>query len=183
MLRAAHLHWDEPPHVFTYPFAYPFVGSGADAMLESMVERRSPAALARIRAQSGSRSRHNEDELETAIGRGVTQYVLLGAGLDSFAWRRSEVLPALRVFEVDQANPQLFKRERLAALHLPVPDGLHLVEVDFERDDFLDRLIAAGFDRSQPTFVQWLGVTAYLSFAAIEQTVSMLARLAPVSAA
>jgi methyltransferase (TIGR00027 family) len=183
MLRAAHLLFDEAPHVFADPFAYPLIGPGADTVLDGMIARRSPAAFARMRAQAVSQFRHNEEELEVALGRGATQYVLLGAGLDSFAWRRSDLLPAIGVFEVDQPNSQQFKRDRLSALHLRVPDGVHLVEVDFEREDFMGRLIAAGFDRSLSTFVQWIGVTAYLSLAAIEQTVSILANLGPVTAA
>jgi methyltransferase (TIGR00027 family) len=113
------------------------------------------------------RSRYAEDELGAAIERGIAQYVILGAGLDSFAYRRKAVAPHLRVFEVDLPASQQWKRERLRALHVSAPDGLVFVPLDFARQALVAGLCAVGFRVEQPAFLSWLGTTQYLTADAV----------------
>lgn len=115
-----------------------------------------------------ARSRIAEDWL---IASGAQQYVVLGAGLDSFAWRAPE---GMRVFEVDHPASQRWKQDRLKSMMIDAPDGLTWVGVDFEQDSISRKLQAAGLDVGQAVFVSWLGVTPYLSTAAISATLADL---------
>jgi methyltransferase (TIGR00027 family) len=115
-------------------------------------------------------------------GRGVGQYVILGAGLDSFAQRRPEIASSLTVFEVDPPSPQAWKRRRLIELGFGIPEWLRLVPVDFEAGDaWWQRLAAAGFDSGQPAIVASTGVSMYLTKDAIAATLRQIAALAPGS--
>ena len=112
----------------------------------------------------------------------MTQYVILGAGLDTFAQRRPEVASGLRVFEVDQPGPQAWKRRRLVELGFGVPEWLRLVPVDFERGGvWWEELVAADFDPARPAVVVSTGVTLYLSKEANAATLRQIAVLAPGS--
>ncbi len=115
-------------------------------------------------------------------GRGVGQYVILGAGLDTFAQRRPDIASRLRVFEVDQPGPQAWKRQRLIELGFGIPEWLRLVPVDFEAGgSWWQRLAAAGFDASRPAVVASTGVSMYLTRDAIAATLRQVAALAPGS--
>ncbi len=138
-------------------------------------------ALRRLRASIVVRGRYAEDALADAVARGVRQYVLLGAGLDSFAYRSPLVGTGLRVFEVDHPDTQRRKRERLREAGIDVPDAVVFVPVDFERETFVDALGGAGFACDEPAFVSWLGVTLYLERSAVVGTLAAAARLAPGS--
>jgi methyltransferase (TIGR00027 family) len=124
------------------------------------------------------RSRYTEDRLTQGT---FGQYVILGAGLDSFAWRRPDLLTSLKVFEVDHPATQAWKRKRVADLALPLSDALVFVPFDFEAESFADALNRVGFDWSQPTFFSWLGVTMYLTIEGIESTLRTIAGAAPGS--
>ncbi|GGP86550.1 hypothetical protein GCM10010278_76340 [Streptomyces melanogenes] len=116
------------------------------------------------------------------LDQGVTQYVVLGAGLDTFAQRKPEIASRLRIFEVDQPGPQAWKRRRLAELGYDIPEWLHLVPVDFEADeDWWERLAAAGFDPARPAVVVSTGVSMYLTEDATAATMRRIATLAPGS--
>ena len=104
-----------------------------------------------------------------------TQYVMLGAGLDSFAWRRPDLLGQLRVFEVDHPASQAWKLQRVDDLGLPTHEHHVFVAVDFEVQSLRDGLDAAGFDWSQPTMFSWLGVIVYLTMDAVESTLRTVA--------
>jgi methyltransferase (TIGR00027 family) len=135
-----------------------------------------------FRASIVARARYVEDLLTQQAAHGLTQYVILGAGLDTFAQRQPELAARLRVFEVDQPGPQAWKRQRLTELGYGVPPFLHLVPVDFERGDaWLERLNASGFDASQQTLVASTGVSMYLTQEAIAATLRQVAGLAPGS--
>jgi len=141
-----------------------------------------------FRASIVARARFIED-LVTERARphpdrqGVEQYVLLGAGLDTFAQRRPDVAARLRVFEVDQPGTQAWKRRRLTELGYGIPDSLRLVPVDFEAaGSWWDALAAAGFDPARPAVVASTGVSMYLTKDANEATLRRLASLAPGSA-
>jgi methyltransferase (TIGR00027 family) len=137
--------------------------------------------LAGARAQVTCRSRYAEDRLADAIGRGIGQYVLLGAGLDSFAYR-SPLAGQVRVFEVDHPATQEYKRRvREVAEGGGRVGGVRFVAVDFGRDSLGEALGRAGFDAEQPALVSWLGVTMYLDESAIEAAVSVLGGFAPGS--
>ncbi len=118
-------------------------------------------------------SRYTEDAVEEQAGTGVRQYVILGAGLDTFAYRRPD--PALRVFEVDHPATQAWKQRRLADLGVVIPDSLVLVPVDFELQGLGPSLEEAGFSFQERAVFSWLGVTMYLTPDAIGQTLSTIA--------
>jgi methyltransferase (TIGR00027 family) len=129
-----------------------------------------------------ARARFIEDLVVEQAGHGVGQYVILGAGLDTFAQRRPEIASRLQVFEIDRAGAQAWKRQRLIELGFGVPGWLHLVPVDFESGaDWWQRLVAAGFDAGKPAVVAATGVSMYLSRGAIATTLGQVARLAPGS--
>lgn len=139
-------------------------------------------ALARVVRAMGSsivlsRSRYTEELLDAAVARGATQYLILGAGLDTFAFRRPQRLAGLRVFEVDRPAAQADKLRRIAALGLPLPRGVALVPVDLESGELSAALALAGFDPRARTFCSWLGVTYYLSPDTFGDTLRALASL------
>jgi methyltransferase (TIGR00027 family) len=130
-----------------------------------------------------ARARFIEDLVAEQADRGVDQYVILGAGLHTFAQRDPKTASRLRVFEIDQPGPQAWKRRRLAGLALAVPDRLHLVPVGFEAEgaSWLDRLTAAGFDPGRPAVIASTGVSVYLAKGATAATPRRIAGLAPGS--
>jgi methyltransferase (TIGR00027 family) len=178
--RAAHLLVDSEPRIFADSLAALLLGGEAETYLRYHREHGDHPLLAGTRAQATCRSRFTEDQLALAAARGTAQYVILGAGLDSFACR-SELAGRLRVFEVDHPATQQRKRALLAAAGLAEPPTLTWVPVDFETDELITSLTAAGLDPAAPAFVSWLGVTMYLTAEAIGATLTSLSRLAPGS--
>ena len=122
------------------------------------------------------RARYNEDKLSDAISRGISQYVIVGAGLDTFALRRPDL--QLRVFELDHPLTQAFKRERLVQSALALPPNLHFCPADFERDSVASSLSRSPYDPAIPTFFSWLGVTVYLTREAIRNTLKSIRAVA-----
>jgi methyltransferase (TIGR00027 family) len=161
MRRAAHQIFDDPK-VFDDPIALPILGPGAEERLRS-----EPRFLNRfgraVRASMAARSRYAEDQLARAVGRGTRQYVILGAGLDTFAYRNPYVDRGLHVFEVDYPATQEWKRERLAAAGIAIPPSVTFAPVNFEHQTLAEGLERAGFDVAKPAFFSWLGVTMYLA--------------------
>jgi methyltransferase (TIGR00027 family) len=178
--RAAHLLVDSEPRIFADSLAALLLGDKAETYLRYHREHGDHPLLAGTRAQATCRSRFTEDQLALAAARGTAQYVILGAGLDSFACR-SELAGRLRVFEVDHPATQQRKRALMAAAGLAEPPTLTWVPVDFETDELIAALTAAGLDPAAPAFVSWLGVTMYLTAEAIGATLASLSRLAPGS--
>ncbi|MFC5475535.1 class I SAM-dependent methyltransferase [Paraherbaspirillum soli] len=182
MLRAAHQLLDTPK-VFDDPLALRILGAEHEAQV-----RRDPAkfdaAFSRVlRAAMVVRSRLAEDELARAMQSGVNQYVVLGAGLDTFAYRHEgQGGQALRVFEVDHPATQAWKRDLLQQSALAVPSSLTFVAVDFEQAILSEELRKAGCRTDLPVFFSWLGVTLYLSHAAIFETLQFVASLPKSSA-
>ena len=131
--------------------------------------------LRRIQAQLVGRMRYLEDELERALGEGLDQYVLLGAGLDAFAWRRPDLLDRLRVIELDHPATQDYKRRRLEELGRSIPEAVELVPVDFERTSLDTVLSETRFDPAVPAFFSWMGVVGYLTHEAFEASIRSLA--------
>jgi methyltransferase (TIGR00027 family) len=178
--RAAHLLVDSEPRIFADSLAALLLGDKAETYLRYHREHGDHPLLAGTRAQATCRSRFTENQLALAAARGTAQYVILGAGLDSFACR-SELAGRLRVFEVDHPATQQRKRALMAAAGLAEPPTLTWVPVDFETDELIAALTAAGLDPAAPAFVSWLGVTMYLTAEAIGATLASLSRLAPGS--
>jgi methyltransferase (TIGR00027 family) len=173
--RALHLEVDAPPHVLEDD-----VGLKLAAPDEGWRNRPDMSPFTRpFRASIVARARFIEDLVTEQAARGVGQYVILGAGLDTFAQRRSELAAQLRVFEIDQPGPQAWKRQRLVDLGLGVPAFLRLVPVDFEAgDSWWEQLVAAGFDSARPAVVASTGVSMYLTKEAIMATLRQVAALA-----
>lgn len=176
--RALHVLSDPAPHVFEDT-----IGLAIAAPEAGWQQRPDMSAFTRpFRASILARARFVEDLLQDQAGRGVAQYVILGAGLDTFAQRRPELAARIRVFEVDQPGPQAWKRQRLVELGLGVPPHLQLVPVDFERGEaWTERLATSGFDPKQPAVVASTGVSMYLTRDAIAATLRQIAALAPGS--
>ena len=126
-----------------------------------------------------ARARYAEECLEKALSEGVGQYVMLGAGLDTFAFRRPELCKRIRVLEVDHPATQDYKRKRLAELGWELPSDLIFVPVDFSRESLAYALRESGFNSRMPTFFSWLGVTYYLSRKVVFDTLSQAAEIAP----
>jgi len=178
--RAAHLIVDQQPVIFADGLAGPLLGDEADDLIGYHRAHGTHVVLAGARTQVVCRSRYTEDALAAAVANGTRQYVMLGAGLDSFAYR-SDLSARVRTFEVDQQDTQADKRSRLAAARIPEPENVVFVPVDFEAASLAGELVAAGLELSEPTFVSWLGVTMYLTHDAIGATLAELGKLAPGS--
>ncbi len=174
--RAAHLLVDAAPPIFEDSLAAPLLGDRADELLDYHRNHGAHPILAAARAQVVLRSRYAEDRVADGLTRDIRQYVLLGAGLDSFGYR-SPLAREVVTFEVDHPASQDGKRARLSAAGIPVPEAVRLVPVDFERDALVDRLVAAGFDPGRPAVVAWLGVSMYLTGGAIDATLAALGGL------
>jgi methyltransferase (TIGR00027 family) len=168
--RAAHQLVDHPP-ILNDPIAMPLVGSGYPRHMERAMH---PVARD-FRAFMAVRSRYAEDKLADASAEGVTQYVILGAGLDTFAYRNP--FPLLRVFEVDFPATQQWKRAMLGEARIVIPANLTFVPLDFEHQTLAEGLLAAGFNAKLPAFFAWLGVVPYLTLDAFRATSRAIAQL------
>jgi O-methyltransferase involved in polyketide biosynthesis len=196
--RAAHLIVDDEPRIFADTLAEAMLGERAEEFIAYHRAHGTHPVLAGARAQVTCRSRYTEDRLARGIEHGIGQYILLGAGLDSFAYR-SPLAGRVRVFEVDHPATQEWKR-RVAAGSVAGAAGsvagaagsvagaagsvagaasVTYVPMDFTRDSLAEGLSRAGFDAARPAFVSWLGVTMYLDARAIEATMSVLGGFAP----
>lgn len=176
--RAAHLIVDQPPRIYTDQLAAALLGEQAGEFIGYHRAHGEHPVLSAARAQVTCRSRYAEDRLADAAARGITQYVMLGAGLDSFAYRATR--PArVQVFEVDHPATQEWKRGQLAKAAIPIPDGTIFIPADFEYDSLAARLRAAGFDHGRPALISWLGVTMYLTQPAISQLLEEISTCAP----
>jgi methyltransferase (TIGR00027 family) len=173
LYRAAHQLVDHPP-VFEDPLALTIVGADAEARLRAGHDPRASSSAAPLRAYVAARSRFAEDGLTAAFGTGLRQYVLLGAGLDTFAYRNP--FESLRVFEVDHPATQAWKREVLERTAIAAPRNVTYAPVDFERETMSEGLSREAFDFSRPAFFAWLGVTPYLEAAAVMRTLEDIAR-------
>jgi len=179
VLRAAHQIFDDP-RVFDDPVALRIIGSEGESALRSDGGRFETPALRALRAFVVLRSRYAEDRLSDAVQRGIRQYVILGAGLDTFAYRHRYPAAALRTFEVDHPATQAWKRVRLRQAGIPIPDSMTFVPVDFETGTLADGLRRAGLEPHELTFFSWLGVTAYLTRESVMQTLEFVASSAPI---
>jgi len=177
--RAIHAESDPPPHVLE-----DMIGLQLAAPDENWRQRpdMNPEATKRFRASILARARFIEYLVAELARRGVDQYVILGAGLDTFAQRRPEIAALLHIFEIDQPRMTDWKRQRLIATGYGIPDRLHIVPVDFEGgESWLEKLSASGFDSAKPAIVASTGVSMYLTREANAATMRQIASLAPGS--
>jgi methyltransferase (TIGR00027 family) len=163
----------EGGRIFSDPLAVRILGADVDAAVR---DAENAPSRRRLRLFIAVRSRFAEDALTAAVARGVRQLVVLGAGLDTYAYRTA-FGERLRIFEVDQPATQAWKRRRLADAAIPIPPTLTFVPVDFEHETLADALARAGFDTVQPTFFTWLGVVPYLTEPAVLSTLGFIAGL------
>jgi methyltransferase (TIGR00027 family) len=174
-LRAAHQLLDGEPRILDDPIAVPLLGEDAARQIRETADRyRTPAASA-LRSHLVLRARFAEDRLEAAVQRGVTQYVILGAGFDTFALRQPAWARRLKIVEVDHPGTQAAKRSRIAAAGLQIPANASFAQVDFERESLRDGLARQGVSLQEPTFFSWLGVTMYLARAAVDAVLRSIA--------
>lgn len=174
--RAMHVQVDPPPHVLEDE-----IGLQLAALDDAWRERpdMDPSATSQFRASIVARARFIEDLVVEQARRGVGQYVILGAGLDTFAQRRPEIASNLLVFEVDQPGHQAWKRQRLIELGFGIPEWLRLVPVDFEAGDaWWQRVASAGFDAGRSAVVTSTGVSMYITKEATAATLRQVAELA-----
>jgi methyltransferase (TIGR00027 family) len=174
MRRAAHQLLDQPT-VFEDPLAAAIAGESERPLEAQQAYSRS------LRAFIAVRSRYAEDQLAAAVEQGVRQYVVLGAGLDTFAYRNPLRSVGLRVYEVDHPATQEWKRYKLRQAGIAIPEDMTFAAVNFERQSLDDGLAATGFDRLQPAFFSWLGVTPYLSREAFDATIQFIAGMPSAS--
>ncbi|MBB6238611.1 methyltransferase (TIGR00027 family) [Pedobacter sp. AK013] len=174
--RALHVQVDAQPHILEDEIGLKLVMPPDDWM-----ERPDMKYTRRLRASIVARSRFIEDLIVAQSQEGIDQYVILGAGLDTFAQRRTDVASKLQIYEIDQLDTLVWKQKRLADIGLAKPNNLHFVPVDFEVSSWWRELLKSGFDIRKPVVIACTGVTLYLSKAAILDTLSQLAKLAPGS--
>jgi methyltransferase (TIGR00027 family) len=167
--RAAHQILDSQPLVLSDPIAVPILGPGAAANITAEADTHNSQFGRAMRSFVVARSRYAEEHLRTAVENGVTQYVVLGAGLDTFAYRNPYA--QLKVFEVDYPATQEWKRYLLAQVLIEIPPSLTFVPVDFEKQNLTDGLALTTFDFAKPAFFSWLGVTPYLTLDAFRATI------------
>jgi len=174
-MRAAHQLLDAQPRIFEDPLAVRVLGPAAAQLINATVESYQTTAGQALRAHVVLRSRFAEDRLAAAVHRGVTQYILLGAGFDTFALRQPVWAPPLRILEVDHAGTQTTKRTRLAAAGLTMPENAAFATIDFEHETLRDGLLRYQVSLDEPTFFSWLGVTMYLKKDAIDAVLRSVA--------
>jgi methyltransferase (TIGR00027 family) len=168
MLRAAHQILDEAPPILADPIIGPLLGSDTDARIRGDLERYQSRAARGLRSHVVLRARFTEDALATAVARGVEQYVVLGAGLDTFAYRQPAWARGLEIIEVDHPASQSAKRGALARAGIAIPANVRYADIDFEHETLASGLARGGLSRARLTFFSWLGVTMYLTRDAID---------------
>ena len=167
-LRAAHQLLDSAPRILNDPVVLRLL---PERVIEALRADASPAqsdGARALRSHVVLRSRFAEDRLQLAMQRGVRQYLILGAGYDTFIARQPEWARALRIVEVDRPAIQAQKRERLAEIGVAVPENVRFVSIDFEAETLVEGLARQGVSLEEPTFFSWLGVTMYLTEPAID---------------
>jgi len=176
------LHREEPPPwVLDDHLALGLAGDEGASITQRLRDELSAGELLTFSRWMCVRARLVEDVVERAVAGGTRQYVILGAGLDSFAYRRPDLLVRLRVFEVDHPSGQVWKRERLAELGVSLPANLVFAPVDFETQTLRAGLLEAGFDFAAGAVFSWIGVTMFLTLTAIEATLETVAACPPGS--
>ena len=171
--RALHVQADAKPYIIQDEVGLQLVDPE-----DGWQERPDMKYTKRLRASIVARARFVEDLIIEQSKRGISQYIILGAGLDTFAQRRPEIASQLHIYEIDQPGTVVWKQRRLTELGLGIPDYLHFVPVDFEISSWWDQLLKAGFDFNKPALITCIGVSLYLTKGAVVDTLKQIATLA-----
>jgi len=174
--RALHVQVDAIPHILEDEEGLKLIAPPDDWQ-----QRPDMKFTKRLRASVVARARFIEDLIIEQSKQGITQYVILGAGLDTFAQRRHDIASSLQVYEIDQPNTQTWKQQRLIELGFGIPEWLHFVSVNFETSSWWEQLLKTEFDITKQTVVSCTGVSLYLTKDAIISTLKQIATLAPGS--
>ena len=175
-MRAAHQLFDPQPRLLDDPFAAPIIGPDAVKKIHDTTDHYQTAERRGFRAHVVLRSRYTEDRLAAGALRGITQYVLLGAGFDTFALRQPPWAHGLRILEVDHPGTQALKRSRMADAGLEMPRNAGFATIDFEHESLHDGIVRHDLSMSEPTFFSCLGVTMYLREEAVDALLQSVAR-------
>ena len=173
-LRAAHQLIDDLPRILDDPVSVQLVGPEFVAGLRANLERLREPRLAALRCHVLLRSRYSEDQLAVAVQAGTRQCVIIGAGLDTFAYRQPPWARDVRIFEVDHRASQATKRDQLAKAGIEIPANLTYVELDIERHPLRESLVKAGLDPGRPAFFSCLGVLVYLTHDAVRDLLRLV---------
>jgi len=174
-MRAAHQLLDAPPRILEDPLAVRLLGPTAVQRINATRESYQTPERRALRAHVVLRSRFAEDRLAVAVQRGVTQYILLGAGFETFALRQPIWALPLQILEVDHEGTQTIKRTQLAAAGLTMPENATFARIDFAHEPLRDGLLRYQVSLDEPTFFAWLGVTMYLKEEAIDAVLRSVA--------
>jgi methyltransferase (TIGR00027 family) len=174
--RAIHAGGDRP--LVADHLALALAGEAGATLLAQLTNQLPEASLQSLGLAFAVRTRFVEDAVEAAIQEGVGQYVILGAGLDSFAYRRADLAGRLKIFEVDRAEAQSWKRRRLAEIGVTIPPSVRYIPIDLETDELHKGLLNTGFDPAAPAIVSAIALTQYLALPAIERILRLVAALA-----
>jgi len=176
-IRAAHQLIDEEPKILNDSIVLRLLDGPTLDQIRLNPNKFRTVRMKALRSHIVLRSRYTEDCLAEAVHNGVQQYLMLGAGLDTFPYRQPHWARVLRIFEVDHSASQRSKRERLALAGVEVPSNVELIACDFETTSLRDCLYKSTFDFGKPTFLSWLGVTMYLSADAIDEVFRLVSSL------
>jgi methyltransferase (TIGR00027 family) len=174
-MRAAHQLFDARPRILEDPIAVRLLGEGADQTVRTYAARYRSSLADALRSHVVLRSRFAEDRLAEAVRRGVGQYVILGAGFDTFAFRQPDWAKSLKIFEIDHPDTQTLKRSFLEKAGLEWPANVQFAQINFEQESLLEGLCRNHVSLEEPTFFSWLGVTMYLNEAAIDSALQSMA--------
>lgn len=183
VIRAMHLLYDQPV-VFNDPFAVEFASPAFRRICQSryfpwLLNRRSISEMLRpISAQILSRAKYTEEKLEQAVSKGISQYVIVGAGFDSFCLRRPDFSAGIRIYEIDHPATQQIKRKRLMEILASSPEGVEFLTIDLEKRTLTDALSGSSFVTDEKAFFSWLGTVPYLSENAVYTVLRDLASFA-----
>jgi methyltransferase (TIGR00027 family) len=175
-MRGVHQLLDAKPLILDDPTALTLLGEDAARQIKNNRNRHQTLAARALRTHVVLRSRFAEDRLAEAAGRGITQYVILGAGFDTFAYRQPAWAKALKIFEVDQPATQAQKRLRLERAGIALPPNLSFAGIDFEYESLRDGLLRHGISLTETSFFSWLGVTMYLKEDAVDAVLRTIAQ-------
>jgi methyltransferase (TIGR00027 family) len=173
-MRAAHQLIDKPPVILDDTVIVKLIGQPATVRIIQAPELYQTQELQALRSHVVLRSRFAEDRLSDAVKRGVEQYIILGAGLDTFAYRQPEWASQLRIFEIDHPGTQNTKVKLLKSAKIDIPKNVTLASIDFEKETLKEGLLRHRISFTYPTFFSWLGVTMYLNESAIDSVLSTI---------
>jgi methyltransferase (TIGR00027 family) len=175
-LRAAHQILDAKPLILNDAVALVLLGPDAEKQIQDAVDIYMAPEAKALRAQVVLRSRCAEDRLKSSIERGVSQYIIVGAGFDTFAFRQPAWATHLRIIEVDHPDTQHLKRTKISDAGIPIPGNIVFAGINFENESLEEGLIRNGIRSDEPTFFSWLDVTVYLTEPAIDSTLKCMAK-------